>query len=214
MKNTADSGLSEVVSVVLILTMLILTVAMIALIVLPIMGTNAEQVHNGDILLEFAQMKADVDTVWLSNSTNITRQAVFTLSPAGDRTEVTIVPNLLSLASFGTVMLTYDDTITYDVDTETYANVNIIYTTSNMYAEDIELVYDGGNLSQNDQILLPGSVSGSERYIVVVNTAEVAETSISGSGVVTLTYRLEQIIDPAPGSSDLYHLCVFSMELQ
>jgi len=210
MKNTADSGLSEVVSVVLILTMLILTVAMIALIVLPIMGTNAEQVHNGDILLEFAQMKADVDTVWLSNSTNITRQAVFTLSPAGDRTEVTIVPNLLSLASFGTVSLTFGTTHTPDVGPETYAEVNIIYTSSNMYAEEIELIYDGGTLIQNGLVILPGSYyDDTERYIVVVNTADVSEGDIGGSGVVTLTYRLEKIV-----TSGSDHLCVFSMRLQ
>lgn len=207
MNNTADSGLSEVVSVALILTVLILTVTMIALIALPIMGTNAEQVHNGDILLEFAHMKADVDTVWLSESTNVKRQAEFTLSPAGDRTEITIVPNLLSVASFGTVTLTHGST--HVVGTETYADVNIIYTSSNMYAEEIELIYTGGTLIQNELILLPGSVSGSDRYIVVVNIAEVSEKSISGSGVVTLTYELEKIV-----TSGSDHLYVFSMELQ
>ncbi len=206
MKNTYDSGLSEVVSVVLILT-----VTMIALIALPIMGTNAEQVHNGDILLEFAQMKADVDTVWLSNFTNITRQAVFTLSPAADRTEVTIVPNLLSLASFGTVSLTYGNSCPGYPE---YAEVNITYTSSNMYAEEIEIIYNGGTLIQNGLVILPGSVSGSERYIVVVNTADVSEGDIDGSGVATLTYRLEEIIHPAPGSSNPEHLCVFSMGLQ
>lgn len=208
MNNTADSGLSEVVSVALILTVLILTVTMIALIAFPIMGTNAEQVHNGDVLLEFAHMKADMDTVWLSNSTGVTRQAVFTLSPAADRTEVTIFPNLLSAASFGTVSLSYG------IPHGEYAEVILTYTSSNMYAEDIELIYDGGALFQNDRILLPGSVSGSGRYVVVVNTSEVAERSIGGAGVATLEYQLERIIDPAPGSSDSDHLCVFSMGLQ
>lgn len=203
MNKTADSGLSEVVSVALILTVLILTVTMIALIALPIMGTNTDQVHNGDILLEFAQMKADVDTVWLSGSANITRQAVFTLSPAADRTEVTIFPNLLSAASFGMVSLSYG------IPHGEYAEVIITYTSSNMYAEDIELIYDGGALFQNDRLLLPGSVSGSGRYIVVVNTTEVAEKSIGGAGVATLEYRLEKIV-----SSGSDHLCVFRMELQ
>jgi len=211
MKKNADSGLSEVVSVALILTVLILIIVMWVLIAFPIMGTNAEQVHNGDVFLEFAQMKADVDTVWLSNSTGITRQAVFTLSPAADRTEVTIFPNLFLAASFGTITLTYGNT--YDVDIEgvieTYADVNLIYTSSNMYAEEIEIIYDGGTLSQNDRVILSGSDSGSRRYIVVVNTAEVRETVIGGSGVATLNYRLEKIV---PSGSD--YLCVFSMELR
>ena len=216
MKENADSGLSEVVSVALILTVLILIIIMWVLIAFPIMGTNAEQVHNGDVFLEFAQMKADVDTVWLSNSTGITRQAVFTLSPAADRTEVTIFPNLLLAASFGTVTLTHGNT--YDVDTggvtETYAAVQIIYTSSNMYAEEINILYNGGTLSQNDRVILSGSDSGSGSYVVVVNTADVPEMVIGGSGVATLNYRLEEIIDPTPGSSDVDHLCVFSMELR
>jgi len=212
MKENADSGLSEVVSVALILTVLILIIIMWVLIAFPIMGTNAEQVHNGDVFLEFAQMKADVDTVWLSNSTGITRQAVFTLSPAADRTEVTIFPNLLLAASFGTVTLTYGSM--YTRGSETYAAVQIIYTSSNMYAEEINILYNGGTLSQNDRVILSGSDSGSGRYVVVVNTADVPETVIGGSGVATLNYRLEKIIDPTPGSSDVDHLCVFSMELR
>lgn len=212
MNKNADSGLSEVVSVALILTVLILVIIMWVLIAFPIMGTNAEQVHNGDVFLEFAQMKADVDTVWLSNSTGITRQAVFTLSPAADRTEVTIFPNLLLAASFGTVMLTYGTT--YTRGSETYAAVQIIYTSSNMYAEEINILYDGGTLSQNDRIILSGSDFGSGSYVVVVNTADVPETVIGGSGVATLNYRLKEIIDPTPGSSDVDHLCVFTMGLQ
>ncbi len=203
MNKNADPGLSEVVSVALILTVLIITIAMTALIALPVMGTNADRVHNGDVLLEFCQMKADMDTVWLSNSTNITRQAVFTLSPAADRTEITVFPNLLSAASFGTVSLSYG------IPHGEYAEVILTYTSSNMYAEDIEIIYDGGALFQNDRILLPGSVSGSGRYVVVVNTAEVAERSIGGAGVATLEYRLENIV-----SSGSDHLCVFRMELQ
>jgi len=212
MKERVDSGLSEVVSVALILTVLILIVIIWVLIAFPIMGTNAEQVHNGDVFLEFAHMKADVDTVWLSNSTGITRQAVFTLSPASDRTEVTIFPNLLLAASFGSVTLTYGST--YYRGTETYATVKLLYTSSNMYAEEINILYDGGTLLQNDNVILPGSDFGSGRYVVVVNTAEVPEASIGGSGVVTLNYRLKEILDPAPGSSDVDHLCVFTMGLQ
>ena len=76
----SDSGLSEVVSVVMILTVVILTIVLAALVIIPIMGDNEERVHNGDVLLEFASMKADVDTAWISNNTGVTRQAVFTLS--------------------------------------------------------------------------------------------------------------------------------------
>ena len=95
MKNSADSGLSEVVSVALILTVLIVIIALWALIAFPIMGTNAEQVHNNDVFLEFTQMKANVDTVWLSNSTGITRQAVFTLSPAADHVPKSVVGSVV-----------------------------------------------------------------------------------------------------------------------
>lgn len=207
MNENADSGLSEVVSVALILTVLILIIVMWVLIAFPIMGTNAEQVHNGDVFLEFAQMKADVDTVWLSNSTGITRQAVFTLSPVADRTEVTIVPNLLLAASFGTVSLKHGQS--YPYNGEPYAAVQLVYTSSNMYAEEINITYDGGSLRQNGQVILPGSDSGSERYIVVVNTTEVPETVIGGSGIATLNYRLENIV-----TSGSDHLCVYSMELR
>jgi len=212
MKDQSDSGLSEVVSVALILTVLILVIAMWALIAFPIMGTNAERVHNGDILLEFAQMKADVDTVWLSNSTGIARQSMFTLSPAADRTEVTIFPELMSATSFGSVTLTYGST--YSRGTETYATVEILYASSNMYAEEIEILYDGGTLFLNDNVILPGSDVGSGRYVVVVNTESVPETSIGGAGVATLNYQLEEIIAPTPGSSDTDYLCVFTMGLQ
>ena len=208
MNKNADPGLSEVVSVALILTVLIITIAMTALIALPVMGTNADRVHNGDVLLEFCQMKADMDTVWLSNSTNITRQAVFTLSPAADRTEITVFPNLLSAASFGRVTLTYGE------DFGSYAAVSLNYTSCNMYDEDIAISYAGGTLLQNGRILLPGSGVESGRYVVVVNKTNVPEMSVAGAGVVTLNYRLEEIIDPAPGSSDVDHLCVFSMELR
>ncbi len=208
MNKNADPGLSEVVSVALILTVLIITIAMTALIALPVMGTNADRVHNGDVLLEFCQMKADMDTVWLSNSTNITRQAVFTLSPAADRTEITVFPNLLSAASFGRVTLTYGEQF------GPYAAVSLNYTSSNMYDEDIAISYAGGTLLQNGRILLPGSGVGSERYIVAVNKTNVPEMSVAGAGVVTLNYRLEEIIDPAPGSADTNHLCVFWMELR
>lgn len=208
MNKNADPGLSEVVSVALILTVLIITIAMTALIALPVMGTNADRVHNGDVLLEFCQMKADMDTVWLSNSTNITRQAVFTLSPAADRTEITVFPNLLSAASFGRVTLTYGE------DFGSYAAVSLNYTSSNMYDEDIAISYAGGALLQNGRILLPGSGVGSGRYVVVVNKTNVPEMSVAGAGVVTLNYRLEEIIDPAPGSADTNHLCVFWMELR
>lgn len=211
MNENADSGLSEVVSVALILTVLILIIIMWVLIAFPIMGTNAEQVHNGDVFLEFAQMKADVDTVWLSNSTGITRQAVFTLSPAADRTEVTIFPNLLLAASFGTVSLKHGQS--YSDHGETYAAVKIVYTSSNMYAEEINITYDGGILRQNGQVILPGSDSGSKRYVVVVNTTEVPEATIGGSGVVTLNYQLEKII-VRPSSSSEPSLCVFWMEMR
>lgn len=203
MNKNADPGLSEVVSVALILTVLIITIAMTALIALPVMGTNADRVHNGDVLLEFCQMKADMDTVWLSNSTNITRQAVFTLSPAADRTEITVFPNLLSAASFGRVTLTYGE------DFGSYAAVSLNYTSSNMYDQDIAISYAGGTLLQNGRVLLHGSVDGSERYVVVVNTTKVPEMSIAGAGVVTLNYQLEEII-----SSGSNHLCVFWMELR
>lgn len=212
MKNSADSGLSEVVSVALILTVLIVIIALWALIAFPIMGTNAEQVHNNDVFLEFSQMKADVDTVWLSNSTGITRQAVFTLSPAADRTEVTMFPNLLLAASFGSVTLTHGST--YNRSGQTYATVEILYASSNMYAEEIEILYDGGTLFQNDNVILPGSNSESGNYVVVVNIDSVPETSIGGAGVATLNYQLEEIIKPTPGSSDTDVLCVFTMELQ
>lgn len=203
MNKNADPGLSEVVSVALILTVLIITIAMTALIALPVMGTNADRVHNGDVLLEFCQMKADMDTVWLSNSTNITRQAVFTLSPAADRTEITVFPNLLSAASFGRVTLTYGE------DFGSYAAVRLNYTSSNMYDEDIAISYAGGTLLQNGRILLPGSGVESGRYVVVVNKTNVPEMSVAGAGVVTLNYRLEEI---TPYGSD--HLCVFWMELR
>jgi len=211
MKDNADSGLSEVVSVALILTVLIVIIAMWALIAFPIMGTNAEQVHNGDVFLEFAQMKADVDTVWLSNSTGITRQAVFTLSPAADRTEVTMFPNLLLAASFGEVSLKHGQS--YPYNGETYAAVQLVYTSSNMYAEEINITYDGGTLRQNGQVILPGSDSGVKRYVVVVNTTEVPEAIIGGSGVVTLNYQLEKII-VRPSSSSEPSLCVFWMEMR
>jgi len=201
----SDSGLSEVVSVVMILTVVILTIVMAALILIPIMGDNEERVHNGDVLLEFASMKADVDTAWISNNTGVTRQAVFTLSPAGDRTEVTVMPNLFSVLSFGGVSLKYEGPVYQN----TYSKVNITYTAANMYAEDIEIIYSGGALSQNGDEILPGSANGPTRYIVVVDKSVVKEQSIGGTGIVTLEYRLDKIV---PYGND--YLCVFYMVIR
>ena len=201
MNVKTDSGLSEVVSMSLILVIVILVIAMLALVALPIMGTNAEREHNGDVFLEFAQMKADIDTVCLSNSTGVTRQAVFTLSPTGDRTEITVIPNLFSAASFGEVTLSYGTTH------GGYAEVMITYNSSNMYAEEMKIIYNG-TLIQNGRVILPGS-SGTGRHIVVVNKTYVPERTIGGAGVATLEYRLEEIV--TSGSDKLY---VFSMRLQ
>ncbi len=200
----SDSGLSEVVSVVMILTVVILTIVMAALILIPIMGDNDERVHNGDVLLEFARMKADVDTAWISNNTGVTRQAVFTLSPAGDRTEVTVMPNLFSVLSFGGVSLEYGDPVS-----DNYTKVNIIYTAANMYAEDVEIIYSGGALLQNGDEILPGSTKDTTRYIVVVDKSVVKEQSIGGTGIVTLEYRLDKIVQ---SGSD--YLCVFYMVIR
>ena len=205
MKGKTDSGLSEVVSMSLILAIVILAIAILALVALPIMGTNAEREHNGDVFLEFAHMKADVDTVWLSKSFGVTRQAVFTLSPTGDRTEITVVPNLFSAASFGEVTLSY---IPLAGAYSNYAEVKITYNSSNMYAEEMKISYDGGTLKQNGRVILPGS-SGTGRHIVAVNKAYVPERTIGGAGVATLEYRLEEIV--TSGSDQLY---VFSMRLQ
>jgi hypothetical protein len=204
MKGKADSGLSEVVSFMLILALIIVALALVALIILPIMGANDEQVHNGDVLREFANMKADVDTAWLSDNTGVTRQAVFTLSPAGDKTKITVFPNLFGVLSFGMVSLEYGPQISGD-----YYTVNIMYRSSNMYSEDIEIVYSGGALSENNKIILAGSNAGTNNYIVVVNKSEVAEKSIGGNGIVTLEYRLDKIIYDYPN-----YLCVFSMGLR
>jgi hypothetical protein len=200
----SDSGLSEVVSVVMILTVVILTIVLAALVIIPIMGDNEERVHNGDVLLEFASMKADVDTAWISNNTGVTRQAVFTLSPAGDRTEVTVVPNLFSVLSFGGVSLEYGDQVS-----DNYTKVNIIYTAANMYAEDIEIVYSGGDLLQNGDVILPGSTKGTTKYIVVVDKSVVKEQSIGGTGIVTLEYRLDKIVQDGND-----YLCVFYMVIR
>ncbi len=180
--------------------MIIIALTLIALIVLPVMGGNNERVHNGDVLGEFASMKADVDTAWLSDNTGVTRQAAFTLSPAGDKTKITVVPNLFGVMSFGVVSLGYGSQVSGD-----YYTVNIMYRSSNMYSEDIEIVYLGGSLSENNKEIL----SGSDNYIVVVNKSEFAEKSLGGNGIVTLEYRLDKII---PYGSD--YLCVFYMGLR
>jgi hypothetical protein len=189
----------------MILTVVILTIVMAALILIPIMGDNEERVHNGDVLLEFASMKADVDTAWISNNTGVTRQAVFTLSPAGDRTEVTVMPNLFSVLSFGGVSLEYGN----HVYLNNYTNVNIIYTAANMYAEDIEIIYSGGALLQNGDEILSGSANGPTKYIVVVDKSVVKEQSIGGTGIVTLEYRLDKIVQ-----SGNDYLCVFYMVIR
>jgi len=207
----ADLGLSEVVSSVLVLTMVILAITLIALIVLPIMGENDERVHNGDVLIEFANMKADVDTAWLSNDTGVTRQAVFTLSPFGDKTEITMFPNLFGVLSSGTVSLKHGAG-NFNPEGVTYVPVIITYTASNMYADDIELVYsgeDGGSLSQNSNNILPGSeINGEGSYIIVVKASD-EEQSLGGNEIITLEYRLDTIV--TYGSD---HLCVFDMVLR
>ena len=79
---------------------------------------------------------------------------------------------------------------------------------SNMYAEEMKISYDGGTLKQNGRVILPGS-SGTGRHIVAVNKTYVPEKTIGGAGVATLEYRLEEIVPY--GSDQLY---VFSMRLQ
>lgn len=63
MPGKKDEGVSEVISFVLILAMLIIAFSLWALYAVPAGGEQMEEVHNGNIQLQFSNLKTGIEKV-------------------------------------------------------------------------------------------------------------------------------------------------------
>lgn len=197
-----DDALTEIAGFSLILTIAIMLLAAWALIGIPVMGENDELSHNDKIRLDFASIKNDIDSLCISETRNIQRSTLLSLSPSGENDEITILPNINTFLAFGTVNISFGDEVIRNPgqsDEVTYRILNLTYQSSNMYAENINLHYSGGKMYTNGELTLDAvyntSVSPEKTYIPVVRAAadggSVKEQTLGGSESLTVEYYLQ-----------------------
>lgn len=181
-----DDGVTEVIGFAFVLIIAIFAIVMWLLIATPIYGTNDELEHNMAVEFEFAELKDDIDTMCLSNALGIKREKVINLAPTSDKSKITVLPDFKTLQSYGTITIEGGENISG------YSKLKITYKTSNMYAEDVTIVYDGGSLSVNNLNIL----SKISDYTVVVPNDFKAVTIGSNEAVIVEYSLIDSIASP------------------
>ncbi|MDO5844834.1 MAG: hypothetical protein Q4Q53_06800 [Methanocorpusculum sp.] len=188
-----DDGVTEVVGFAFVLIIAIFAVMMWVLVALPMYGTNDELQHNTAVEFEIADLKKDIDTMCLSNATDVKRMKIINLAPTSDKSKMTVIPDLKTLMSFGTISVGKNTSAEFkNSNGDKYYSLRIVYSTSNMYAPDITIIYDGGNLTTDVAGVKYTPLAAVSEYKVVV--PEDFENSTKGSNeAAVIEYFVEKI---------------------
>lgn len=190
-----DAGVTEVIGFILILGM-VLAAGMIWLtIAVPIQEEREEFAHANSIQMEYSEFKTDVDNIWMSKNPGIIFQQVFTLSPNGRNTDVTMMPDFFNSRASGTLSLEKSNTQIWVGNDKFEELWQLHYRSSNMYAKNIEVLYIAGAIfvKFGDDIWFPAvNPSMSPSVIVVPNVAKDSRINqvISGEDTAVIEYRL------------------------
>ncbi|MCZ0863535.1 hypothetical protein [Methanocorpusculum vombati] len=206
--SNRDSGVSEVISFVMILAILIIAFSLWALYAVPAGGEQMEEIHTVSIQMQFAEFKSGVENVWIANSTGVMRESVFRLGPDAADSGMEILSFPLTRAA-GTLSVATNISIVATTKGDTkYYYPEVTYRGVNAYTDDVFLRYHGGNNTVtafgpagNLLYRLPGS----DQFRVVVK--EGTKSEVSGSGRAVIEYRL---VDVIAGAGNVYY-CVFEM---
>lgn len=176
-----DEGVTEVVGFAFVLIIAIFAIVMWILVAMPIYGTNDELQHNTAVEFEFTDLKMDIDTMCLSNAIGIKREKVINLAPTSDKSKITVLPDFKTIQSYGAITIEADG----DVINGYYKKLKITYTTSNMHAEDVTIVYDGGDVLVNGKKIL----SKISDYTVVISK-DIDTVTIGSNEAVIIEYSI------------------------
>lgn len=179
-----NDGVTEVVGFAFVIIILIFGIIMWLLIAMPIYGTNDELQHNTAVEFEMIELKDDIETMCLSNALGIKRQKVINLAPTSDKSRITAMPDIKTLQSYGSITLKCGNP-----STSGYCNLVIEYKTSNTYADDITITYDGGSLVLGGRTL----DSPTNSYVVVKSGFE--EKTIGSNEAVVIEYSVIDMIN-------------------
>lgn len=204
-----DEGLTEVVGFIFVLTVFIMLTVMWVMVAVPILALNDETAHAASVRLEVADLKNDLDTMCISTTLGIKRENTITLAPAGDQTQITILPNTNTPMTFGSLNISVGDAVTIDADT--CYPVNITYASSYQYAPNVVYSIEGGTMYSDGKLTLGQlyNSSSSYEYVIAVDSQTKDQTA-GGNEAATIQYTLLNVLDDTDNKKRYY---VFSMRL-
>ncbi|HJJ48266.1 MAG TPA: hypothetical protein O0X39_04670 [Methanocorpusculum sp.] len=190
-----DSGVTEIVSFIIIISLIIAACLIWIMVAVPIHGENNEITHNDEVLLEMANLKYDIDTLMSSNILGVSRSCIVSFGPRGDKTQVTFLPDLSSMFSGGTIRLEAGETIRNNEGGNSgYSKLKITYQSANRYAENVWICYDGGKLYNSPasytsgRPLMTSLHSSSTDIISAVENGYLEE--LGGNEFAVITFKL------------------------
>lgn len=183
-----DSGATEVLGFIIIISIVIIGILLWVLIAVPIQGENSEITHNDEVLLEMASLKYDIDTLMENQIWSTSRTALISCSPRGDKTKVTLLPDLSNVFSSGTITIEPGDPLPNG-----FSRMKITFTSTNTYAENIEIVYDGGSLAYAGKQKVLSEVRNpvTNQELVAAVPSTFAPMKLSGNEFVIITFKLD-----------------------
>lgn len=211
MMKRKDDGATDVVAFMIIISFVMIGVLIWLFVFMPVYGENHELTHNDEVLEEMAGMKYQIDTLMLSQTTGVSRSAVISLGPRGDKDMVTFLPDLTVLLSSGTITIEkgspgyryQQDRYQQEV---TYYPLKITYSSSNSYAEDITLIYEKGILKDEHEHKFLEGIAG---MYPVVNEG-FNPITLGGNEFAVIKFYLDGIVPS--GSSVYYNLFTVEMD--
>jgi hypothetical protein len=207
--RTSDDGVTEVIGFTMILVMIFLALMIWLVVVMPDQIEMEETAHTADIQLEFADFKSGIDNLWMANNTGVISRQMFTLSSAGVKTETSMMPDFMKDKAFGTLSLEKTDLKLGENGTDPYM---LRFTSSNGYAEDIEVIYFAGGIfvkygAEELTMIVNGSVDPGSRVVIPilipVQVNNWTKPSVSGSNQAESDYRLLEPVKNESGTQNI-----------